>query len=258
MQSKRRKKKKQPPHKLLKKQKMMNIIRTMEVRAIQGKKKHPNQNQLLKKKKKKMTMMQILKARLGQLSQSAAAAKKNKNKSLFLYTHPISGSETSNAGGEMDDIATRVIDATPLEKEATTPQAESTDTVRESEPQGDEEHPGNEIHTTQKGASQEDERDGSENELEVDHGSHGIERSCHRYVYRLCCRQHCLRLHSLVSPNRSRFAPERNQLLPERHLVGPYHPTDQNRRKRIERHECRVDCPFLLHYAAVEDHQPWH
>ena len=69
----------------------------------------------------------------------------------------------------MDDVPAGIVDDAELVKEATAPDAESTDGVAEGEPEWDEDHPGRKVHPAQKAARDKDERDGGEDELEVDH-----------------------------------------------------------------------------------------
>ncbi len=88
---------------------------------------------------------------------------------VYEISYPEGGGEATNAGREMDDIATRVIDDTPLEQTTATPQGECTDSVGESEPQRDEHHPSNEVHAPEQGTRQQDQTDGRKDKLEVDH-----------------------------------------------------------------------------------------
>ena len=71
----------------------------------------------------------------------------------------------------MYHVATRVVENTHLEQEATTPDTVRSDAVAEGQPQRHKQHPSLEAHSCQEGTGYEHKRDGSEGELEVDHGA---------------------------------------------------------------------------------------
>uniref|UniRef100_A0A8R7U016 Uncharacterized protein n=1 Tax=Triticum urartu TaxID=4572 RepID=A0A8R7U016_TRIUA len=89
---------------------------------------------------------------------------------------PVRGGESGDPGGEVDDVAAGVVHDAPLEEEASAPEREGADGVGEGEPERDEDHPGPDVHAAQQRAGEEDERDGGEDALEVDHGGHGVIR----------------------------------------------------------------------------------
>jgi len=164
----------------------------------------------------------------------------------------------------MNDVTAGVVDDAPVEQEASAPQAEGADGVRESEPERHEHHPGLEVHPSQNGASQDDESNGCEHALEPDHSSHGVKgfdlRRLQLAVAEVVRRGGEARLlyEKPLAQRRPSLAPKRQQLLPEGHLVGPSNPADNNRRKSVESHEGRVDGPFLFDDASVENDEARH
>ena len=69
----------------------------------------------------------------------------------------------------MNDVSSGIVNDTILEQEAASPQGESTDGIREGQPERHKDHPGEEVHTAKVGASNEDESDSREDKLEIDH-----------------------------------------------------------------------------------------
>jgi len=164
----------------------------------------------------------------------------------------------------MNDVTAGVIHDAPMEQEASAPQAESADGVREGEPERHEHHPGLEVHPSQNGAGQDDKSNGGEHALEPDHGSHRVKgfdlRGLQRAVTEVVRRGGEARLlyEKPLAQRRPGLAPEGQQLLPEGHLVGPGDPADDDRRKSVERHEGGVDGPFLFDDASVENDEARH
>nr|ACL53036.1 unknown [Zea mays] len=178
---------------------------------------------------------------------------------------PVGGGEARDARGEVDDVAAGVVDDAPVEEEATAPDGEGADGVGEGEPERDEEHPRLEVHAAEQGAGEQDERDGGEHALEVDHGRHGIQgRDLARLDDAAAVeevrgrREPRLAEEEALAERVAGLAPEREQLLAEGHLVAPHDPAQPHGGERVQRHERRVHGPLLLHDAAVQDHQPRH
>ncbi len=69
----------------------------------------------------------------------------------------------------MNDISSRVVDDAVFEQKSAAPDAECANAVGEREPERDENHPCSEIHATEEGSREQDERDSRENELKVHH-----------------------------------------------------------------------------------------
>jgi len=74
----------------------------------------------------------------------------------------------------VDNVAAGIINNAFLEEEATTPETESADDVRESNPERHEDHPSGEVHAAQESTSHNDHGDCGENELKVNHGGKRI------------------------------------------------------------------------------------
>lgn len=83
---------------------------------------------------------------------------------------PIRANEACGPGREMDHIAAGVVDDTQLKEEAAAPNRVRADNIAERQPEGHKDHPRMEVHAAQEGAGGDDEGDGREDELEVDHG----------------------------------------------------------------------------------------
>lgn len=66
------------------------------------------------------------------------------------WPNPVGCCEASHAGGEMDNIATRVVDHAPLKLESAAPEAESANRVGKCEPQRHKQHPCPEVHSAEK------------------------------------------------------------------------------------------------------------
>ncbi|THU67723.1 hypothetical protein C4D60_Mb05t27720 [Musa balbisiana] len=164
----------------------------------------------------------------------------------------------------MDDVAAGVVDDAPVVEEAAAPEGEGADGVGEGEPEGYEEHPRLDVHAPEEGAGEEDEGDGREDALEVDHGGHGVIGRGHARLHGAVVvvvgggRQLRLLDEELLAQRRLGLSPEGQQLVSERHVVGPCDPTDPDGGEGVERHEGRVHRPLLLHDAPVEDDQPRH
>jgi hypothetical protein len=177
---------------------------------------------------------------------------------------PVRGGKACDARGEVDDVASGVVHDAPVEEEAAAPVGERTDGVGEGEPERDEDHPGFEVHAAEQGAGEQDERDGGEHALEVDHGRHGVGgRDLGRLHGAVVAKVQGVRQPGLVNEEalpqrRPRLAPEREQLLAEGHLVAPGYPAQPHGGVRVQRHERRVHHPLLLHDAAAQDHQARH
>lgn len=67
----------------------------------------------------------------------------------------------------MNDVSTRVVQNAELEQEAPGPDREGTNGVGESDPEGNEDHPGKQVHAAEKGTSDEYDRDGFEKRDEI-------------------------------------------------------------------------------------------
>jgi hypothetical protein len=72
----------------------------------------------------------------------------------------------------MDDVTTRVVDDTSCVEEAAAPEAVCADGVAESDPERNIDHPGGEVHAAKEGACRDDEGNGCEDKLEIDHCCH--------------------------------------------------------------------------------------
>lgn len=151
----------------------------------------------------------------------------------------------------MDDISPRVVNDTILEQESPTPDTEGPNRVTECHPQRHKNHPGREVHPTQEAPRQNDDRDGTEHELEIHHTG----------LRELLCECRCrevtlLELKAQVDGN-GRVAHQRQHLGAERHLVAPEHPADHDAGEGIKGHEGRVDGPFVLHPSRIENDKAW-
>ena len=72
----------------------------------------------------------------------------------------------------MNDIAARVVDGAQHGEETATPEGVGTNAVREGEPEGYVDHPGEEVHAAEEGARCDYEGDSREDKLEVHHRRH--------------------------------------------------------------------------------------
>ena len=70
----------------------------------------------------------------------------------------------------MNDVPTGIVNHAVFEEEASTPDAECANGVGKRQPERDEDHPCGEVHPAEKGSRNQDQCDGREDELEVDHG----------------------------------------------------------------------------------------
>lgn len=86
-------------------------------------------------------------------------------------TDPVCSNETCCSGRQMNDISTGIINDTSLEEESTSPKTVSSYCVGECDPEGNEDHPGVEVHPSEKSTCHDDDGDSRENKLEVYHGS---------------------------------------------------------------------------------------
>jgi len=163
--------------------------------------------------------------------------------------YPIGHDETGHARGHVNDISAGIVENTHGGKEPTSPKGESADGVREREPQWHECHPCEEVHTRETGASNKDQSDCSEDELEIDHGRLR-ERLGDMGGWQSRLLQFVVNGHSWTGS-----ADERQHLLPETGFEGIDDPADQNGCKGVHYHERRVDRPLLLHHPSVQNRQ---
>ena len=162
--------------------------------------------------------------------------------------YPVGGGEAGDAGGEVDDVSAGEVHDAGLEEEPVgAPEAERPDGVGEGEPERHEEHPGPEVDAAEERASDEDKRDGGEDELEEE------ERGG-----RVGAGEALLGEEGLAERGEVGAADEGEEAVAEGHAEGPEAPADEGGGEGVERHEGRVDGPLLLDDAAVEDHQPRH
>src|SRR4029079_10948136 len=80
--------------------------------------------------------------------------------------HP-GGDEAGDAGGEMDDVAARVVERPLLREVTAAPDQEGVDRVDEEGPEGDERDPGLEVEAAEDRAEHQDRRDRREDDLEI-------------------------------------------------------------------------------------------
>ena len=73
----------------------------------------------------------------------------------------------------MDDVPTRVIESAERCEKSAPPEGIGSDAVGKGEPERHIDDPGQKVHATEESASAENESDGCEDELKVDHGAHG-------------------------------------------------------------------------------------
>lgn len=150
----------------------------------------------------------------------------------------------------MNHVSAGVIDDAHLVEEAAAPDAKRTDAVGEGEPEGHKDHPGREIHAAEVRSGGDDKRDGREGELEIDHC-----RLREVLRQRRGWKDGLLELIAHVDGD-ARVAYEWKHLIPERHLISPNDPAQKNHGKGVEGHKGRIDGPFVLHPAGVQNHKP--
>ena len=150
----------------------------------------------------------------------------------------------------MDDISARVIDDAHLVQKSATPDAVSSDTVAEGQPERHKYHPGSEVHASQVCACNENQSDRGEDKLEVNH--RGLRKVLHDTGTGECR----LLNDRLECQNWAWTTGEWKHVLAEADFVGPDDPTNQNGGEGVEGHEHGVDGPLLLDDAGVEDAQP--
>ena len=92
--------------------------------------------------------------------------------SVQAGSDPPCADEACGPGGEMDHVASRVIDHAEDGQKAAAPDGVGHDAVGEGQPEGHVDDPSEEVHAAQKSARRDDERDGCEDELEVYHDGH--------------------------------------------------------------------------------------
>lgn len=122
------------------------------------------------------------------------------------------------AGGEMNHVSAGVIDDAHLVEEAATPDAESADAIGEGQPERHKDHPGREIHAAEVRSGRDDERNGREDELEINH--RGLREVLGQ---RRGWKDGLLELVANVDGD-ARVAYERKHLISKGHLVSPYDP----------------------------------
>ena len=166
---------------------------------------------------------------------------------------PVGGDEAGGTGRHVDDVAAGVVENAHLVEEATPPDAEGADGVGQGDPQRDEDDPGEEVHAGEDGTAKQDDGDGCEDELEVDHRGHGVELSGggSREVGLVELVVH------LQDGAGGAYEGGLAPLLAEAHVVGPDDPADQGGREGVEDHEGRVDGPLAFDDAGVQDHEAW-
>lgn len=84
----------------------------------------------------------------------------------------------------MDDIATGVVNDTPMIEEASTPETKGSNSVGEDKPKRDKSHPCLDVHAPKNRASQQNKSDGCKSELEVDKRGHGVKGLNHWGLHR--------------------------------------------------------------------------
>lgn len=155
--------------------------------------------------------------------------------------------EPRGAGREMDDIAAGVVNDAHLVEKAAAPDRIGADAVGEGNPERDEDYPGGEVHTAQERAGHDDDGDGGEDELKVDHGRQGeVLEQDGRHRWQLGLAKLLLHRHDGTRPSC-----ERQHVYPEGDLVGPEDPDDERCGKPVEGHEGTVDGPFAAHDPRV-------
>lgn len=162
---------------------------------------------------------------------------------------PVGADEARGAGGEVDDVAARVVDGAEVEEEPAAPEGVGPHGVAEGEPEGHEEGPGVKVHTAQEGAGDEDEGDGGEDELEVDHGGQReiLPDADGREVGRL--------EHGVDADDGVGLAHKGQHVFAKGGLVAPEDPADEDGGEGVKGHKGAVDGPFLLDEAGVQDDQ---
>ena len=160
---------------------------------------------------------------------------------------PMRGYESGGAGGDVNDIATGVVDDAHLEEKPASPYRVGANGVAEGDPERDENHPGGEVHAAEDGAGQDDDGDGGEDELEIDHCGEGeVLEQDGRCGWEL-------RLAELLRHGHDRAGPanEWQHVDAEAHLVRPEDPGDQRGSKAVEGHEGAVYGPFITHETRI-------
>ena len=84
-------------------------------------------------------------------------------------TNPVCAYETCGSGRQVDNVSSGIINDTHLEEPSTSPERVSSDSVREGYPQGNEKHPGCEIHASEECSSHDDNGNSCKDKLEIDH-----------------------------------------------------------------------------------------
>lgn len=131
----------------------------------------------------------------------------------------------------MDDVSARVINDAVFEQEAAAPDAECANGVGEGEPQRHEDHPRGEVHAAEERASDKNERDCREGELEIDH------RSLRKRLGEIGgWKIGIFELETQINGD-GRVADQRQHLSTEGHLIAPYAPTYHHTCKGVECHE---------------------
>ncbi len=171
-----------------------------------------------------------------------------------------SGGEARGGGGDVDDVATGVVEGAELGEPAAAPDHEGADGVDAADPQRGEEHPRPEAHAAEHRAGEDDHGDGGEDELEVDQrrarevqvGDQPVEQRDVRLVQLVTRAEHRMRdAHQVAEEVRAASAHGRA----EGHVVREQGPHDQRHRERVDHHQRGVHRPFALDDAAVEDRQ---
>ena len=171
------------------------------------------------------------------------------------------GGEARGRGGDVDHVATRVVEGAELGEPAAAPDHEGADGVDAGDPHRGEQHPRLEAHPAEHGAGEDDDGDGGEDELEVDErragevqvGDEPVQQRDARLVELVTRPEHRMGLaHQVVVEVRAASAHRRT----EGHVVREQGPDDQRHRERVDDHQRRVHRPAALDDAAVEDRQP--
>jgi hypothetical protein len=168
--------------------------------------------------------------------------------------------EAGDPGGEVDDVAARVVDRALLSEEAAAPDHEGVDGVDQQRPEGDEGDPGFEVEASEHRAQHQDRGDRRKDDLEVGERRLGEEEFffCQlrdvRLLEQFAAVEDRARLPYEV-PEEAALLAEEVDRLAEAHLEPDHDPEDQDDRKGDERHHHRVHGPAFLHDAAVEHDQ---
>ena len=143
----------------------------------------------------------------------------------------------------MDDVSAGIIDDSPVVEKPPSPETESSDSVRENQPERNERHPSFNIHSPEKRSSEKDNGDSRESKLEYDQSRHRIKRfghgsfDCAVIVEPKACGDSSATGEIILAEGDACFAPEGEESFAEGHAVGAENPDDEDGGEGVESHE---------------------